>query len=87
MSAPPVPARRRTAAGILAALSCAAVLALSACDTSSESASAAPSGGEHREGGHTAPHSGTHPTSHHTSAPSGPTGEFNPRNCPTGLVC
>lgn len=87
MSAPPVTARRRAAAGVLAALSCAAVLALSACDTSSESAPSTPSGGEHREGGHTAPHSGTHPTTHHTSAPSGPTGEFDPRNCPAGLVC
>jgi hypothetical protein len=71
--------RRRGAAGVLAALSCAAVLTLSACDTTSAPA------GEGHEGGHQAPHSGSHPTSHHT--PAAPTGEFNPRNCPTGLVC
>ena len=72
---------RRSAAGLLATLSCAAVLTLAACDTSEPT----PSGGGH-EGGHSAPHSGTHPT-HHTSAPAGPSGEFDPRNCPSGLVC
>jgi hypothetical protein len=79
---PVAPSRRARAAGLLATLSCAAVLTLSACDTSSETA---PSGGGH-EGGHSAPHSGSHPT-HHTSAPAGPSGEFDPRNCPSGLIC
>jgi hypothetical protein len=77
--------RTRSTAGVLAVLSCAAVLTLSACDTSSETA---PAGGSGHEGGHQAPHSGTHPTSqHHTVAPTGPSGEFNPQNCPTGRVC
>lgn len=78
---PAVPSRRARTAGLLAALSCAAVLTFAACDTSEP----APSGGGH-EGGHSAPHGGTHPT-HHTSAPAAPTGEFNPGNCPTGRVC
>lgn len=73
---------RRSAAGVLAAVSGAAVLALSACDTSE---SAPPGGGSGHEGGHSAPHSGPHPAQHHTPAP--PSGEFDPRNCPTGLVC
>jgi hypothetical protein len=64
-------------------LSCAAVLTLSACDTSSE----APSGGSGHEGGHTE-HSGTHPSSEHrTTAPSSRPSEFNPSDCPTGRVC
>jgi hypothetical protein len=72
--------RRRAAGGVLAALSCAAVLTLSACDTTSE----APAEGGHG-GGHEGGHSGSHPTSHHTPAP--PTGEYDPSRCPTGLVC
>ena len=77
------PTRRRSAAGVLAALSCAALLTLSACDTSSESG-----GGSGHEGGHPTQHSGTHPTSQHhtTTAPTQPS-EYNPRNCPSGLVC
>lgn len=59
------------------------MLALSACDTSSGSAPTG--GGAGHGGGHPAPHSGTHPTTHHT--PASPSGEFDPRNCPTGLVC
>ena len=45
------PTRRRSAAGVLAALSCAAVLTLSACDTSSESGGGS-GGGSGHEGGH-----------------------------------
>ncbi|MEJ2886602.1 hypothetical protein [Actinomycetospora aeridis] len=83
MSAPRSPVRRRSAAGLLAMLSCIAVLTLSACDTSSGSA---PSGGAEHGGGH-AEHSGTqHPSTHHT-APSSRPSEYNPSNCPTGLVC
>ncbi|WP_433032354.1 hypothetical protein [Actinomycetospora sp. CA-053990] len=79
------PTRRRSAAGVLAALSCAALLTLSACDTSSESGGGSGSG---HEGGHPTQHSGTHPTSQHhtTTAPTQPS-EYNPRNCPSGLVC
>ncbi len=78
---------RRSAAGVLAALSCAAVLTLSACDTSRESGGGSGSGSGH-EGGHPTQHSGTHPTSQHhtTTAPTQPS-EYNPRNCPSGLVC
>jgi hypothetical protein len=75
-----VPVSRIRAARAAAMLSCALVLTLSACNNSES----APAGGGGHEGGHQAPHSGSHPTSHHT--PAAPTGEFNPRNCPTGLV-
>ncbi len=77
-----MPLARSRAARAAAMLSCALVLTLSACNNS-ESAPAGGGGGH--EGGHQAPHSGSHPTSHHT--PAAPTGEFDPRNCPTGLVC
>jgi hypothetical protein len=83
------PTRRRSAAGVLAALSCAAVLTLSACDTSYESGGGSGGGsGSGHEGGHPTQHSGTHPTSQHhtTTAPTQPS-EYNPRNCPSGLVC
>jgi hypothetical protein len=78
-------------AGVLAALSCAAVLTLSACDTSKP----APSGGgssEHGEehgGTHPTEHGGTHPSSEHrtTVPPSSRPSEYDPNNCPTGLVC
>jgi hypothetical protein len=83
------PTRRRSVAGVLAALSCAAVLTLSACDTSSESGGGSGGGsGSGHEGGHPTQHSGTHPTSQHhtTTAPTQPS-EYNPRNCPSGLVC
>jgi hypothetical protein len=83
--------RRRSAAGLLATLSCAAVLTLSACDTgSSESSGGSSGGGSGHEGGHpTEQHSGTHPSSaqHHTTAPTSRPSEYNPANCPTGLVC
>jgi len=81
------PRRRRSAAGVLAALSCAAVLTLSACDTSSGSGGGS-GGGSGHEGGHPTQHSGTHPTSQHhtTTAPTRPS-EYDPRNCPSGLVC
>ena len=91
MPVPPIaPARHRTVAGVLAALSCAAVLTLSACDTSSSSGGG---GGEGREGEHSSEHSnehsGTHPSTEHrtTAPPSSRPSEFNPNNCPTGLVC
>ncbi|MFC5141774.1 hypothetical protein ACFPK1_26310 [Actinomycetospora rhizophila] len=89
MSAPHSLVRRRSAAGVLAMLSCTAVLTLSACDTSSESSGGGGGGGSapaSHEGGH---HSGTpHPSStHHTTAPSSRPSEYNPANCPTGLVC
>jgi hypothetical protein len=83
------PTRRRSAAGVLAALFCAAVLTLSACDTSSEAGGGSGGGsGSGHEGGHPTQHSGTHPTSQHhtTTAPPQPS-EYNPRNCPSGLVC
>ncbi|GAA4919537.1 hypothetical protein EV188_103232 [Actinomycetospora succinea] len=86
MSAPLSPVRRRSAAGVLAMLSCAAVLTLSACDTSGESAPSGGGSGGH-ESGHTE-HSGTpHPSSTHHTAPTSRPSEYNPANCPTGLVC
>jgi hypothetical protein len=91
VSAAPTPARRRTVAGVLALLSCAAVITLSACDTGEStgggSGGSRSSGSSEHEGGRSAPHTGTHPSSEHrTTAPTQPS-EFTPRNCPTGLVC
>ncbi|MHC1561840.1 hypothetical protein ACR9E3_23010 [Actinomycetospora sp. C-140] len=90
MSAPPV-SWRRSVAGLLALLSCAAVLTLSACDTSSESSgTGGGSGGGTAEhgGGHPTEHGGGHPSSEHrTTAPTSRPSEYNPANCPTGLVC
>jgi len=81
---PTRPSSRRSAARIMALVSCALVVTLSACDTSSGG-----SGGSEHEGGHPTEHGGSHPSSeHHTTAPP-PTqpSEYNPRNCPSGLVC
>jgi hypothetical protein len=77
---------RPSTAGVLAALSCAAVLTLSACDTSEP---AGGGGGSGHEGGHPAEHGGTHPSSEHrTTSPAPPRpSEFDPNRCPTGLVC
>ena len=77
-----MPALPTRSARVVAMLSCALVLTLSACNRSEP---AAPGGGSGHGGGHPAPHSGTHPSSEHR--PVAPTGEFDPRNCPTGLVC
>jgi hypothetical protein len=76
-------APRPVVAGVLAALSCAAVLTLSACDTSE------PAGGSGHEGGHPAEHGGTHPSSEHRpTSPAPPrSSEYDPSNCPTGRVC
>jgi hypothetical protein len=77
------PGRGHSGAGVLALLSCAALFTLSACDTS------APASGGGHEGHetHEAPHSESRPTSEHrTTAPTRPS-EYNPKNCPTGLVC
>ena len=84
---PTRPSSRRSAARIMALVSCALVVTLSACDTSSGGSGG--SGGSEHEGGHPTEHGGTHPSSeHHTTAPP-PTqpSEYNPRNCPSGLVC
>ena len=78
--------RRKTTVALL----CGAAITLAACDTgggSGGSGGAGGSGSSEHEGGRSTPHTGSHPSSEHrTTAPTRPS-EFNPRNCPTGLVC